>query len=543
MDALPAELLYKAFHPLHQKDKLECLLVCRAWKQALENTVLFTTVRLQSKLQLNKLVSKIYRDPSKSNGVERLILEIKDIQSAEIDILSFLFFNIRELEFYGSANKDYDPMFTKTLSFHSWSKSIKRIIEPSNNVFTNNSLKESLCPVLSEISICGKEYQSGEELTTLLANAPALKCLLLQNYSLSLLNLELLHDKLPLLSSLSFCEIKANSNILPTEVKPAKYMTKLFLNTVYTSSTDKYIDFQKYMINKYSKLTNIRYYVIVGNFNLSEAMHNGLIPQMQQIAPYLTTLTLMHSFHTRHAFPALDLHGCQLKDFTVTNSMSESEINEIANSKQTQFIEKLSLHSIPDNISQILLSKLSVLTVLSINQNSGTQRTKCITINRLLKPLGNNISTLKLTFTNLLLDVSAFSKCHSLKTLKLKRCSLPMGMNFFISQAFSKLSILIIDACTGIRPSFYLGDLNLSYLEFRDTLPSDQDKVLVVETSRKTKRWYSADKKSESNPEPANDRSSSPAMKFLPFDKYVGIPYATFVCDTLYEFFMVNTRF
>jgi hypothetical protein len=543
MNNLPTEILDKIFHPLHQKDKVECLIVCRAWKQVLDNTVLFSAVRLQSKLQLDKLVSKIHRDPSKSNEVERLILEIKDIESAEIDILSFLFFNIRELEFYGSANKDYDPRFTKTLLFHSWSKSINCIIEPSSNVFTNHILKESLCPVLSEISIRGKEDQSREELTILLANAPALKCLSLQNYSLSLVNLELLHDKLPLLSSLSLREIKINSDILPTDVKPAKYMTKLFLNRVYTSSTDKYIDFQKYMINKYPKITNMLYSVMVSNLNYLVGMDNGLIPQMQQIAPHLTTLALMHSHHNPYVFPALDLHGCQLKELTIVGPMNEGEINKIANSEQTRFIEKLALHSTRDNISQTLLSKLSVLTVLSINNNPGSQRTENININCLLEPLANNISTLELTYTNLLLDISAFSKCHSLKTLKLKGCSLLMGMDFFISQAFPKLCILIIDACTGIRLSFYLGDLNLSYLEFRDTLPSDQDKVLVVETSRKTKRWYSADKASESNPNLTDDRSSSPAMKSLPFDKYVGMPYATFVCDTLYEFFMVNTRY
>jgi hypothetical protein len=440
MNNLPTEILDKIFHPLYQKDKVECLIVCRAWKQVLENTVLFSTVRLQSKLQLDKLVSKIHRDLSKSNEVERLILEIKEIESAEIDTLSFLFFNIRELEFYGSANKDYDPRFTKTLPFHSWSKSINCIIEPSSNVFTNHILKESLCPVLSEISIRGKEDQSGEELTTLLANAPALKCLSLQNYSLPLVNLEFLHDKLPLLSSLSLREIKINSDILPTDVKPAKYMTKLFLNSVYTSSTDKYIDFQKYMINKYPKITNMLYSAMVSNLNFSEAMSNGLIPQIQQIAPYLTTLTLMHSHHIPHVFPALDLHGCQLKELTVVGPMNESEINEIANSKQTQFIEKQSLYFTPDNISQILLSKLSAFTKLSIIYKEVLKVTEKIDINRLLESLEKNISTLELAYTSLLFDVSAVSKCHKLKNLRLKGCLLPMHTDFFYFSSVSKIT-------------------------------------------------------------------------------------------------------
>jgi hypothetical protein len=542
MNNLSTELLDKIFHPLHQKDKVECLIVCHAWKQVLENTVLFKTVRLQSKLQLDKLVSKIHRDSSKSNHVKRLVLEIKDIEGAEIDILGFLLFNIRELEFYGSTDKDYDLRFTKTLSFHSWSKSIKRIIEPSSSVFTNHILNKSLCPVLSEISICGKEEQPGQEITTLLANAPTLKYLSLQNYSLSLTDIELLHDKLPLLSSLSLHKMNINPDIIPPEVEPAKYMTRLHLNGVHTSSTDKYIGFQKYMTKKYPTLTDILYSVFVPVSYLEYCLNQGFIPQMRQIAPYLTTLTLMHSSHTQYVFPALDLHGCQLKELTVLDSMSEGEINEIANSKQTQFIEKLSLHFTPKNISQILLSKLPALAELSINYNPGSQSTESIVINRLLESLGNNISTLELTYTILLLDLSAISKCHSLNTLKLKGCLVPKHTDFFISQAFPKLRTLIISAWIWHLPSFYLGDLNLSYLEFRDTFSSNRDKVLVVETSTNTKRWYSADKISESKLDLTNNRASSPAMKSLPFDEYTGTPYVTFLCYSLYEFFLVNNH-
>jgi hypothetical protein len=79
------------------------------------------------------------------------------------------------------------------------------------------------------------------------------------------------------------------TDILPPEVEPAQ----LHLNDVHTLSTDKYIDFQKYMTKKYPKLTDMLYFVFVTMSYLEYCLNQDFIPQIQQITPYLT-LTLMH---------------------------------------------------------------------------------------------------------------------------------------------------------------------------------------------------------------------------------------------------------
>lgn len=77
------------------------------------------------------------------------------------------------------------------------------------------------------MSLCGKALRSGKELINLRGNAPALKTLALKKFTLSLTDLESLHDKAPLLSSLSLDNVTIDSETLPVEIKPTGYLTKL----------------------------------------------------------------------------------------------------------------------------------------------------------------------------------------------------------------------------------------------------------------------------------------------------------------------------
>jgi hypothetical protein len=97
MNNLPPEISEKIFKQLHQKDKVECLTVCRACKYTLETTVIFQVVCLRSTERLDKLIEKMGREPYWRQRVERLIIEMTSITSKEIDCLPFLFSNIQEI--------------------------------------------------------------------------------------------------------------------------------------------------------------------------------------------------------------------------------------------------------------------------------------------------------------------------------------------------------------------------------------------------------------------------------------------------------------
>ncbi|KAI8879605.1 hypothetical protein K501DRAFT_276370 [Backusella circina FSU 941] len=99
---------------------------------------------------------------TKSDKIERLLFEIKDIDSAEIDILCYVIFNVRELLFYEPVDKIQSLRFTKILASHPWSRTIRRITEASSHLFTDPILKGSICDMLTEIAISGENQNLGK---------------------------------------------------------------------------------------------------------------------------------------------------------------------------------------------------------------------------------------------------------------------------------------------------------------------------------------------------------------------------------------------
>jgi hypothetical protein len=326
MDKLPTELLREIFDTLHQRDKVQSLTVSRGWKRALDNAV-FKTIRIQSRLQLHEIVAKARKESSISNLVQNLIIDIDDIQATEINDLCSSFFNLRKLTFYGQGHINYKPKYTRTLGSFSWTETIRNINEKSTRLFAYHVLKQGVCPVLTEIAICGKTLEDGEELISILGNAPALKTLTLREYNLTLLDLEAIHDKVPLLISFSLHSTGLDAKKYPATVTPINAITKLNLAVIYTSNADEYIAFQKYLIQKYLMITDMGYSVSI-HFNQrhSDCINEGLIPQLQHIAPNLTSLNLMQSRYLPYVFPTLDEHGCQLKELTIGLPLTQQEI-------------------------------------------------------------------------------------------------------------------------------------------------------------------------------------------------------------------------
>jgi hypothetical protein len=72
--SLPFEILHEIFIKLHQKGKLECMLVCRHWKSVMEQGTLYDTVCLYSKDGLEKLIFNLSSSPAMANSVNRLLL-------------------------------------------------------------------------------------------------------------------------------------------------------------------------------------------------------------------------------------------------------------------------------------------------------------------------------------------------------------------------------------------------------------------------------------------------------------------------------------
>jgi hypothetical protein len=189
--------------------------------------------------------------------------------------------------------------------------------------------------------------------------------------------------------------------------------------------------------------------IVESNLNLADYMIRGFIPQIQQIAPYLTTLDIPNPKYIQYAIPSLDQNNCQLKELVIGKGewTNKDEISEVIKSKQARYIQSLSLDTIPDDIF-LNLSKFSALTTLKISyeRDSDGER-KEFDMDAIMEVVGGTISTLELPHTLLLFATPTVTKYPSLKNLKLKGAHLIINTDTYISQSFPNLHTLIIDDC------------------------------------------------------------------------------------------------
>lgn len=88
-----------------------------------------------------------------------------------------------------------------------------------------------LCPILTDIKICGNEEEHAGNFIGMLENAPTLKFLDITDFFLTLSDLEALHEQTPLLVSLSLNDVFLVPDIDLVDVLPVDSMMKLSVHT------------------------------------------------------------------------------------------------------------------------------------------------------------------------------------------------------------------------------------------------------------------------------------------------------------------------
>jgi hypothetical protein len=162
-------------------------------------------------------------------------------------------------------------------------------------------------------------------------------------------------------------------------------------------------------------------------------------------------------------------------------------------------------------------------------------------MDNLLEKIKNTLTTLTLVrFTIFSTNHSSIPAFRNLKTLTLQESIIPESMDGYIPQTFPNLCTLIIKHCTWRPPVFYLNNLNLFYLEFADSFPGDNKYALIEILSSKEKRYYTTKKKLRREEESTANVSDVITVKSFPFGQRKKSPHATFVCNSLYSFMMVN---
>jgi hypothetical protein len=84
MAELPPEISKAIAILLHQQDKVECMLVCRKWKEIISTHCLFHTVRVCDAPSLQRLETLFRQHPQQGAQVQYLVLEMKSTGSLDL---------------------------------------------------------------------------------------------------------------------------------------------------------------------------------------------------------------------------------------------------------------------------------------------------------------------------------------------------------------------------------------------------------------------------------------------------------------------------
>lgn len=546
MKSLPVELLHKIFSLLHQHDKLECMTVCRRWTSTIENVSLFSTVRIGSMHQMNKLVERARQDPSQGAKVERLVLDVDLDVDFKMDILPFLFPNVQEFFFFNiyEKNDNYHMVFTKKLATHPWYQHIKYITEHSIDMHTQYILGSGVCTHLETIIISGTDYDLETKFITLLANAPCLTTLSMSDFSLGMLDIELLHETVPLLHTLILDDGQLTYHRPPDTIKPAPAMTKLVLKSIPVLFVENEIWLLHYISLKYPNLTELSYDVMCMNQeegDMEKFYSEGFMHLAQTYRAQLKKLALIFEYPDEDPFKMMDDANCQIQELMLGHVIRLPLLERLSRSNQARFIQALTVDYILDTSNLEWLKEFTSLKELSLYhpyQGPVTQR-KVIQLKRLLEMVGHTLEKLKLRTHHVEFDTT--HRQYQLKHLSFDWTSLPDKIDAFISKTLPHLHTLKFKRCIFAERSFLLPSINLRHFQMVDSFPQKGGYVSVTTLTNDEERWYTAKPTYSWDRLGSNEPRDFPAILSHPFDEMSGSPSFSLVCHSLKKIFVVNT--
>jgi hypothetical protein len=493
---------------------------------------------------MKKLIATVQQDPTRGTRVERLILDLFIEPDFDMDIVPPLFPNIKVF----FMSQPCDLPFSEKLSPHPWCKQIEYIGECLKGVHVQQILTSGTCPQLKNIAVYGDYRRSRRNFIDLMTNAPALTTLNISGFQFSLLDLESLHQKLPLLYSLTLESIEIDCSIFPSNISATPSMRTLNIDTTSMLKGEEEVNLFRYITVKYTHLLELSFDKMLGS-TMSNAIikkslnsNNASASFMEQLGSDLEALSLGSGRQDLNPFEMLDDGVLQIRKIGADKPL----LQQITRSDIAQCVHTLTVNHWNHCIDLGWLKEFSVLKELTLFNVGGelSRKRRMIKPSELLKNLGESIEILHLCGLKLTNDFSVVRQ-HPLKSISFENVTLAPQLDGFISQSFPKLHTLIFEFCHLGGRSLILPNIDLSYFRIIEKLPINDTAMLVISLHSNERTWYFANPKIDisfcTDYFSYADTSVYPAITSLPYDKYSGTPYMTLACNSLHNFFMINS--
>jgi hypothetical protein len=500
---------------------------------------------------MDNLVKKALQVPLQVSKAERLImmdLVSDNINEGVLNSLLAYFPNLRVYFYRGGFGANYEQTVVEASQPHPWNNTIEHITEYDNSALARQTLASGVCPLLTNISI-GSLYEgeNGSNIIRLLENAPALISLEMNGVFLTLSDLDLLHENVPSLTSLSLIvsSICRGESILPVII-PASTVTKLELHGVELPEPADELALYQYIGRKYTNVSDLQCLTNVAStevYDSAKVYYDGFMSFAKKRGSNLTGLNMMMEERFIDFIFELDALGCQIKTLSFDYYVGHSTIEKLAQSKQTDYIQSLLIENYLTGHSLDWLKEFKALKELNMDftgQVRGVQETT-FSLNELLSNLSDGLELLYLCYDHIIFNPSNIPQCPSVKTLMISCSLLPPGLDWFISQAFPNLKHLRIFRCKWASKRFSLPNLDLSYLEVLHSFPNKDEKVLVTTLKNKERRWLSTWTLGFYNCIELEfghtDSALFPSTLSLPFDGFEGESCIEIEVNSVYTFF------
>jgi hypothetical protein len=287
-----------------------------------------------------------------------------------------MFPNLREISFSTCTPDDPQIDASNCLQSLHTTCELEKIEDSGACELAPQLAMSNLCNKLKTLKVELRVYSVlgvASNFISLLDNMPVLEDLSMTDIKFKLIDLETMHNNLPSLKRLCLEHACPISGEIPRDVVPANLVTKLNVKINQVEDRDTYIQFYKYIGNKYLSaiiliLDDDMKIHTDDQDTLPRIYNEGIFPLYQKLGSKADTFIFNDYCDGLDAFRKFDDYGMKLKELTIKSAWQFEDvpfIEELSQSQQSKYIQKLILCDIrPDPIHMIY--NLEALDTLDI---------------------------------------------------------------------------------------------------------------------------------------------------------------------------------
>ncbi|KAI8884619.1 hypothetical protein K501DRAFT_332554 [Backusella circina FSU 941] len=361
MNTLPNELLVKIFHLIPDESKYQSSLVCRQWTVP-GQTCLYYRVWINEKERFNKLLHTLKKNPLLRSLVIHFNLLSVSLSGSDKRYVCSMLPNLHTVRFQDPQNttkpKNHNLLLQQdTQTLNPRLESLQE--EGGDYELTRYLIHSDLCHQLEKLDInCFPRSKKTPNPMSLLTHMPVLTSLKLglDGFSLTLDDIEHLHQRIPSITELSFSnavllpsKAVTPNTIIPNSIKSISWNFTHINNTL--DCPEVFLQCFHYIQHKYPHLEKLcMLYNGYINFTIDEMRYifeQGWLPILKSIGPQLKSLAHIDALPNMDLFKLLDEYHCNaLESISAFSIYRILTLDEFTRSNQRHHVRELFLEGV-----------------------------------------------------------------------------------------------------------------------------------------------------------------------------------------------------